>query len=258
MPRQPPSRRQVLRLGGLTAVAVVLGPRLAGCSRRGVVEVEDGPHAAGWREVAVEAARRVEGLWGQDALPTPVRVRLPADAASFAAAAGATREEVDDIPAVTVGSGAAAVVVVHPAAWDRLLPEGRTAVLTHEITHLAMQGDGPVPGWLGEGLAEFTAHRGSTRPAAEIAGSALDAIGPGSLPQSWPDPLTPTADRWVSYAQSWLACLFLAERWGEPALLALYDAVSGGQDLATALPAVLGEQEAVVLAAWGVWLTSLT
>jgi len=201
------------------------------------------------------ALDRVEDLWGEGAVRWPVRVVLPATPAEFAELTfGAAASQ--EAPAVTVGSLAEAHVVVHPDSWDRLTPEGRQAVLTHEVTHLAQQGHGPVPPWLGEGITEFTAHRHSDLPPATIAGSALDGVRAGQRPTTWPDPMgADTA--WGGYALSWLACLYIAETGSEAALMELYEKVSAGTPLGEAFPEVLDVSEDDVLAGWGIWLGEL-
>lgn len=226
-------------------------------------------------EVSVAA---VQDLWGQDALAWPVRVELPASSAQFDELTGINSAQTA-VPASTVGSLKGAHIVVHPDSWSRLTAEGRQAVLTHEVTHLAQQGDGPVPAWLGEGIAEYTAHRGSTLPPAQIAGSALDGVRDGKVPSAWPDPAgadtstsrgtsagattgsgvttgaTNTAtNTWGGYALSWLACLYIADTWGEAALLELYDQIATGTPVPDAIESVLGVTQEQALSGWGQWL----
>ncbi len=249
---------------------------LAGC---GGAEIQVSGTAPGERIEAYEAMAgvalgQVEDLWGEDAVARPVEVVLPGSAAEFAELTGGAPAS-QEAPAVTVGSLDEAHVVVHPDSWDRLTPEGRQAVLTHEVTHLSMQGDGGVPGWLGEGLAEYTAHRTSDLAPAAIAGSALDPVRAGQVPTDWPDlgsaPVAPgpvgaagdgadepaEGSTWGGYALAWLACLYLADTWSEEQLVELYEVVAGGSTLTDAVPQVLGVSEAEALAGWGEWLTTL-
>lgn len=241
---------------------------LAGC---GEPETEVSGSAQAERIESYEAMTavaldQVEDLWGRDSVALPVEVVLPGSAAEFAELTGGAPAS-QDAPAVTVGSLDEAHVVVHPDSWDRLTPQGRQAVLTHEVTHLSMQGDGGVPAWLGEGLAEYTAHRSSGLAPAVIAGSALDPVRAGQVPTHWPDlspaPAAPGPGpaaedvSWGGYALAWLACLYLADTWSEEQLIELYEAVAAGSALADAVPQVLGVSEAEVLAGWGEWLTTL-
>ena len=208
-----------------------------------------------YEELTATALAQVEDLWGPDAVQWAVEVILPATPAEFAElTTGAPASQ--EAPAVTVGRLAEAHVVVHPDSWDRLTVAGRQAVLTHEVTHLAMQGDGGVPRWLGEGMAEFTAHRGSGLAPAQIAGSALDGVRAGQLPTDWPDPQG-SESAWDGYALSWLACLYLAQTWSEQDLLDLYDEVAAGTPVEDALQSVVGVSEDEALAGWRTWLTTL-
>lgn len=225
------------------------------------VEGEVGPERlAGYQQLGEQAVVEVEQLWGPGALTHPVRLVIAADDAEFARLTGHPPQE-QQVPAVTVGSGQRAHVVAHPSTWDRLGAEGRQAVVTHEVTHLMMQGDGPVPAWLGEGLAEYTAHRDSPTPVAVIAGSALQPVRRGELPTGWPDPTgavtAEKGDRWGGYAMAWLACEFIASDHSEEQLIELYHQVAGGAPLADAMPAVLGVTEQELLDAWGRWLADL-
>ncbi|MCK0114009.1 DUF4157 domain-containing protein [Ornithinimicrobium sp. F0845] len=203
--------------------------------------------------MAEVALSQVEDLWGPDAVRWQVRVSLPATTAEFSELTGGAGLQA---PAVTVGSLAGAHIVVHPDSWDRLTPEGRQAVLTHEVTHLAQQGHGPVPAWLGEGMAEFTAHRHSQLHPTEIAGSALDDVRAGAVPRAWPDPAGGDTV-WGGYALSWLACLYIAQTWSEDALLKFYEAVADATALSEAFPTVLDVSEAEALERWGAWLSDL-
>lgn len=216
-----------------------------------------------YEAMAVTALGQVEDLWGADSVARPVEVVLPASGAEFEALTGVSGA---GVPAATVGSLQDARVVVHPDSWGLLTPEGRQAVLTHEVTHLAQQGDGPVPAWLGEGLAEYTAHRDSGLPPATISGTALDGVRSGVLPSTWPDPTSPSTDAtgstgtgtaWGGYALSWLACLYIAETWSESALLELYETVAAGTDLSEAVPEVLNVSEAELHTGWTQWLAEL-
>lgn len=245
---------------------------LSGCGTPDVEVSGSAPdqRVQAYDDMAAVALQQVEDLWGEGSVSRPVEVLLPGTAAEFAELTGGAAAS-QQAPAVTVGSLAEAHIVVHPDSWDRLTPEGRQAVLTHEVTHLSQQGDGPVPPWLGEGLAEFTAHRGSTLPPTAIAGSALDGVRAGHLPTDWPDLSSPGPDSpgqtgtgastdsaWGGYALSWLACVYIAEEWSTQDLLDLYAAVSAGTALPDAVPQVLGISEEQAIAGWGAWLRDLT
>lgn len=234
----------------LASLTVLSGCGAPSVEVRGSADTE---RIEAYEAMTLTALAQVEDLWGQDSVARPVEVVLPATTAEFEELTGNSGSAV---PATTVGSMEQAHVVVHPDSWGLLTPEGRQAVLTHEVTHLSQQGDGPVPAWLGEGLAEYTAHRHSQTPPATIAGSALEDVHAGALPTAWPDPAG-SAEAWDGYALAWLACLYIAQTWSEEALVELYDSVSGGTAVSEAFPAVLDVTEAEALAGWGPWLREL-
>ncbi|MFI6319390.1 hypothetical protein ACIBG8_17800 [Nonomuraea sp. NPDC050556] len=115
-------------------------------------------------------------------------------------------------------------VIVVPGNFAKLTPTGRDVVLTHELTHVAA-GTGGVPAWLREGFADYVAYRDAGLPvkvaAAELAGD----VRAGRLPYELPGPqdFAPGAVRLAqAYQEAWLACRFVAERFGEDRLVRLY------------------------------------
>lgn len=245
-------------------VALLLMMSLVGCGEDTGVQVRGTAPAErveAYEAMAVVAVGQVRDLWGAEAVSSPVEVVLPGSDAEFATLTGGAPAS-QEAPAVTVGSLEAAHIVIHPDSWVRLTPQGRQAVLTHEVTHLSMQGDGGVPAWLGEGLAEYTAHRTSALAPGDIAGSALQGVRAGAVPADWPalsstDRGPVAGDAWAGYALSWLACLYLAQTYSEEQLVEFYQEVSAGTPVSTALPDVFGVSEADALAGWGHWLTTL-
>lgn len=246
------------------AAIVVAALLLAGCQAQQVEVSGSAPaeRITAYEAMAEKALIQTEDLWGEDSVRRPVSVVLPATAVEFTELTGGAAAS-QNAPAVTVGTLAKAYIVVHPDSWDLLTPEGRQSVLTHEVTHLSMQGDGPVPRWFGEGLAEYTAQRGAARTPVTVAGSALDPVRRDELPEAWPDPggnAGPERTRtnaWGTYAMSWLACVYISERWSEEHLVGLYEEVEGGTPLPQAMQRVLGMPEDDVLTGWQVWLRAL-
>ncbi|WP_256841868.1 hypothetical protein [Ornithinimicrobium cryptoxanthini] len=245
-------------------LAMVAALMLTGCQSQqvAVTGTADRDRIEAYEAMSETALVETEDLWGDGSVQLPVSVVLPATPEEFEELTGGAASS-RDAPAVTVGAMAKAHVVVHPDSWDLLTAEGRQAVLTHEVTHLSMQGDGPVPPWLGEGLAEYTAHRSSALAPATIAGSALDRVRAGELPTTWPTlasqvgPVRSRTNTWGSYAMSWLACLYVADAWSERDLLELYEQVAGGTRVEDAIPAVLGVSEAEAISGWQVWLRAM-
>lgn len=208
--------------------------------------------ASAYRTAAQRGITRVEDLWGHGSVPTPVHLDLPANAAAWALA---TRRDDDrqTYSASTVWEGPQGRIVVHPATWGAVSPEGRQAVVTHEITHLAMGPNRQVPWWVSEGLAEFTALRKSELSLAAIVGSAWWSLT-SSPPSQWPQPSN-SADPWMDYAPAWLACVYLARTYGETPLLDLHTALAGGAALDAAMTSVFGQGESRVQRDWSRWLT---
>lgn len=206
---------------------------------------------AAHREAAVQALAAVEEWWGQGSVPRPLRVELPADAEAFVRSTGVSDT---GVPALVLGEGLARRVVVHPEAAGRLTPEGLLAVMTHEVSHLAMDA-GQAPWWLVEGMAEHTAHRHGRLDPIQIAGTGLAQVRAGQLPQDWPAP--DPGDRWRGYTLAWLACLYLAQTYSEDDLMALFTAAADGRPLEAVFPEVLGVQEGEALAGYRRWLQEL-
>jgi hypothetical protein len=156
-------------------------------------------------------------------------------------------------------------VLVNPRNYSRLNAKGRQVVITHEITHVASRSaTGPLtPDWLIEGLADYAGYREvnvTPRIAAAELKTYLDA---GHRLTGLPSDeayagTNKHLDR--TYDQSWLACRFIAEHWGQPTLIRLYRAVgaaaSGSSATATkagvravlheSLPAFVGQWESYV------------
>ena len=98
-----------------------------------------------------------------------------------------------------------------------------------------------------EGVADYVA-RPSTPPPA--------IASPAALPSD-SDLADPGPQRSQAYDRAWLFALFVADTRGAPTLRALYVAACGDRhtDLATAVHAVLGTDDAGILADWQQWLT---
>ncbi len=258
--------------GGVVGVLLGLGtPIVSGCAAPATVVVTGGvdpQRAAAYRTLASTAIPVVEDLWGKGTVPLPVRLELPATLPAWSAvtghkpdqqgyAASTVRRSAATRARGTTGSGKDDAggdvrIVIHPHAWAELNPEGRLGVVVHEVTHLAVGTGNGAPWWLGEGIAEYTAHRTSARSLAQIAGSAWDPLV-GDPPTSWP---VPNPDQpWQGYASAWLACVFIAEAMGEDRLVALHTSVSSGKTLDEACLAAVGRREADLRHEWSQWLS---
>ncbi len=179
-----------------------------------------GVPAAVLRDLAARADRAratIAAIWG----PVPAVVLFPATDAEAAALAGAGS---------TRGLAAMATadrVVVLPSGYARLTATGRDVVITHELAHVATGATrgGRVPMWLSEGFADYAGYRDAgiavRTAAAELAAEVRSGVLPARLPG--PADFAPGAPRLAqAYEEAWLACRFVAERFGEKALVRLY------------------------------------
>ncbi|MBF8193913.1 hypothetical protein ITP53_51215 [Nonomuraea sp. K274] len=193
---------------------------------------------------ADEAGRRVSVVLGAPVRPLVV---VPASAAEAASLAGVGR--VDGLAAVADGTR----VIVVPEFFALLSPVGKDVVLTHELTHVAAGTDG-VPVWLYEGFADYVGYRDSGLPVKTAAAELAAEVRDGRLPTELPGPAAFAADgrdpvRLArAYQEAWLACRFLADRFGEGTLVRLYRAARArGADQALA---ALGLSTATLTARW--------
>lgn len=213
--------------------------------------------------IAAEADRAVAAAGA--AWPRPwagrVVVLVPGSTEGMAALLGRPVADYAGMAAVTTGSTGAAAgpadrIVVNPAGYAELSAAGRGVVLAHEATHVATRTatSARTPLWLSEGFADWAAYRaGATAPAA--AAPALGrAVRRGELPAELPrnesfafggDPEALAR----AYEGAWLACRLIAQRWGDAALVGLYER-AGREPLPGALEGVLGVDEAELTRAW--------
>lgn len=130
---------------------------------------------------------------------------------------------------------------INPANWPKLSLLGRRIVLTHELTHVATRAttSAATPTWLAEGFADYVGYLGSGVPTSFVAHDLGIAVRTGRAPRQLPttkgfDGANATLS--LSYEGAWMACRFIAERWGQSTLVRLYGAVSRSRlDPATAV-----------------------
>lgn len=245
---------------------------------QGPVSVERGAHAlvlggagqssGSLAELAAEADKAVPAASAAWTRPWAGRVvvLVPGSLDAMAALLGRPADEYRGLGAVTTGrTGAGPApadrVVVNPEGYGQLTAEGRQVILTHETTHVATRAatTDRTPLWLSEGFADWAAYRDSGRTPAEAAPSLARAVRRGDLPAALPEPgafaFGGDADALArAYEGSWLACRLIAGRWGDAALVSLYEK-SGRDPLPTALAEVLGTDPAALTRAWQQALT---
>jgi hypothetical protein len=217
----------------------------AGITRREHVVVVGGASAlrAELADLAGRARRAVAREWG----PVDAIVLVPprtADAALLAAPA-----DVRGLAALA-GDGH---VIVEPAGFARLSAAGRRIVLAHELTHVAAGAatDRGTPRWLLEGFADYVAFRDEGIPPPVAAAELAEEVRAGRVPRELPGPeaFGPGPRRAQAYQEAWLACRYVAARFGEDRLVALYRLARRG-DAGDALRRTLGLDLAAFTAAW--------
>jgi hypothetical protein len=90
-------------------------------------------------------------------------------------------------------------------------------------------------------------------PVGEAAGQVLPRVRRSGPPERLPGSadLDPTASGLgATYEEAWLACRFMAERFGQQRLVAFYRAVEGGSSVERAFREVLGTTQTEFVSAW--------
>ena len=158
-------------------------------------------------------------------------------------------------------------VILNTAFFDPA-DSGNRDLLTHEVTHVATQGDTRpgAPTWLVEGVAEYTAYRHLRPFALELPPSLRTQVEAGSV--HLPTYEFYQRDVAANYLIGFLASAWVAERYGEDRLRTLHRRLAGtpteamtGQRTRTVLRKVLGvstEQFQVDVAAYAARVASRT
>ncbi|MGL4744679.1 MAG: hypothetical protein ACRC35_11665 [Angustibacter sp.] len=194
--------------------------------RAGRVVVAGTMPASGRAEQADLAARALSEMarWWPGT-PRRTLVLAPARADQAAALLGVS-ESSGSVAATTEGptggdgSATGDRVVIHPDAWARLGPSGRSVVLAHEAAHVAVRASVPVtaPLWLAEGYADHVGYRHADVPPGRLLAPLTHAVRSGAAPTRLPTgaDLDPgRGDPEVAYLAAWQAVELLAEVRGE-------------------------------------------
>ncbi|MEU9885484.1 hypothetical protein [Sphaerisporangium sp. NPDC051011] len=183
----------------------------------------------------------------------PVRPLVLVPATTAQAATLAAPASVDGLAAVAATDR----VIIEPGSFARLSDAGRDVVLAHELTHVATGAatDARTPKWLVEGFADYVGYLRSGIPVREAAAELAAEVRAGRTPSALPGPddFAPGSPRLAqAYEEAWLACRYVAARYGEPALVALYREFRRGDraDAAGALPRALGVPAGRFTGAW--------
>jgi hypothetical protein len=198
---------------------------------------------------------------------TGLVVEVPADAAGLDRALDAEPGEYAGIAAVTSSTDGSAApgtpihVFVNPAIFGRLGRTGAQVVMSHEAVHVATEApNSTMPQWLLEGFADYVALRDVDLPLSVTAGQIIRQVRRDGAPRGLPGQVefeSTDTHLGAAYESAWLACVMLAERGGEAALVAFYEALDRGADLGLQLTRRFGWSEQEFVAAWRQRLTDL-
>ena len=193
-------------------------------------------------------------------------VQVPGSPEAFEQVLGAPGGSVDHIAAVTRADGrnpatAPIRIVVNPVASGKLTEVGVSVLLAHEATHAATHSvDSPAPAWAIEGLADHVAY--TAYPDARQAASApLEAqVRTGRVPRALPEDERFRASQKhidLAYAEAWLACDYVAEKYSSRQLNQLYRQLDRGRTLDQAVRSVLNVSTEEFVEGWRRYLSSL-
>lgn len=217
----PASRVQTLADGRTVRLIGLGGPRAENLLSRIAVEMDG----------AVEA---VTAFWGPQ-WPRDVAIAAAGTDAQFAAVGGGDSR--------TAATTTAERIMLAPGAAD-LSASALRIVLRHELFHFAARAGtaADAPRWLTEGVADFVARPATAPPDPSTLRLPSDAELSGP-------------DRSLAYDRAWWFSRFVADRYGPPKLLELYQRACGPghADVATAMRETLGADMAAVLIQWRQW-----
>ncbi|HEU5473977.1 MAG TPA: hypothetical protein VFV67_25305 [Actinophytocola sp.] len=212
----------------------------------------------------------VSKLWGTDwsqrvALlvpdtPEEMRALVGAGFPVESVVAVAVADRVDSARRAVAGQR----VVLSPTSAKSLSAASLRVVLRHEILHVAARAetvDGS-PMWLLEGFADYVGYRESGITLRQGAPDLADRVRRGDLPRELPqdqDFRSTGRDLDLVYQKSWSVARFIAQRFGEDRLVALYRRLAGAGPMSAAetdelLRAAIGLDRAGLVQSWRQYL----
>ncbi|MFT4086055.1 MAG: hypothetical protein QM658_02700 [Gordonia sp. (in: high G+C Gram-positive bacteria)] len=214
------------------------------------------------------AVAAVTAFWGDD-WPRKAVVTVTGTDAQFAgftrtapgttaaAAAATVYSRIDKASKTVVGQR----VVFSPAARE-LSDAGIGVVLRHELTHVAarLQTADGAPMWLTEGVAEYVGRKGSYQKLEQAAPDLAAQVAAGDVPTVLPSDSEFGVDddtARIAYQTAWSFAAYIAGKYDEKHLKAMYLAVAKGGDSAkidAALRQTIGKDKKALVADWGAWL----
>jgi hypothetical protein len=167
---------------------------------------------------------------------------VPAAQRDFESVLGERAGSYASIAAVTYRAGVegdAIRIVVNPKA-ARLNSNALQSVLEHELVHVATRSpDTPAPMWAEEGLAEWVSIRAHPGQRSGGTDELLLRVREDGAPRTFPADGRFEAsadDLELAYAEAWLACRFIADRYSESQLGRLYAELAHGSSRPAAPP----------------------
>jgi hypothetical protein len=243
-----------------------LGPLTASERGGAAVVVGAGQSLARWTTRAADALDHVRHDLPNGLRPSwtgHVVIEVPATQRDFDLVLGQPSGSYAAIAAVTHREGTArgAIRIVVNPKTSQLKSAELQAVLEHEMVHVATASpDSPAPVWAEEGLAEWVATRDSAVERREAADDVLSTVRDHGAPRSLPSDKEFQAgarNLRFAYAEAWLACRYIADRYSETQLGRLYGELDRGRSLDEASRATLGLSEARLIAGWRAYLVRL-
>ena len=218
-----------------------LGPVTVARGTRSVVVSAAGSQVPQARTAAEAdaAAARVDAVWGRG-WPRTAVVFIPMDTKAMASLLGrSSAAGLDQLAAVTTGESVGGAmrtsgdrIVLNPAGFAGLTPTGRSAVLTHELTHVATRATSRItpPRWVDEGFADYVAYLGTSLRPRDLAADVLSSPAALRVLHDLPadQQFDPTTGRvGPAYAEAWLAMRFVAQQGGSAGVVDFYRVATG-------------------------------
>ncbi|WP_243867283.1 peptidase MA family metallohydrolase [Actinophytocola oryzae] len=155
-------------------------------------------------------------------------------------------------------------VVLSPSGVRALSVASLRIVLRHEITHLAARADtvDGSPTWLLEGFADYVGYRDSGVTLAEGAPDLAKRVRQDGPPTALPEDRafkSRGSELDLAYQQSWSLARYVADRYGENTLIAMYRRLAGAGPVSASetddmLREVLGVDRGGLVAGWQSYL----
>ena len=192
-----------------------------------------------------------------------VVIEVPATQRDFESVLGKPAGDYSSIAAVTHhagASGAAIRIVANPKA-AQLSSKALQTVLEHEMVHVATRSpDSPAPIWAEEGLAEWVSLRAHQGQRSEGTDEVLIRVRSDGAPSSFPTDRQFQAgarNLHLAYAEAWLACRFIADRYSEAQLARFYAQLKDGRSVDEATRSTFGLSGTALTTQWREYLDQL-